>query len=859
MSLSPLAQYTGSPIEDIASNLGVKNPNEPAGKESLLKSMDAMKQQNYIQAIREITTKAQSFKSFYSSVMGRGLKVDFFSGADILSRWSQKFPYRLLVLESKSDNKYSLVSGFRLPVNPQEISVDTPFAIGVTVTSQGILEEHNGFPLKQISIQGTTGVHIGRGNDNQASAKPSGIVGTVFAGTIAQASRTVSSVQSFINPSPGTTPPARNPEDVDPQISQTGYFQYHMLRLFLESYAGLKKSAGGRSYRLALEMQKDKQVYLITPNRFTTRKSAASPNEILYTLAATAWGTVDPDTISGLPVAGAENTKAITANSVSDYQNVLNKLENLRRVLYQGRAVVTNARADVERNIFGPINTSILQIKDVVGIVKSIADFPQSLRDSFQTFVVKEYSSLLTSSGTPTGNPSSQAQIQGLKNSFDSDVDGSVSFTSSEEPQSPGLQDQINRSILDDLSITTQIPISQTNPTAAQREAIQAQELEAQQFDDNAINDLVSELQDLSSKLEAGTTELGPLDENWDLLYSINDSIIGLYSLAQSGDFNQSSGRKAGVGASQAPDALTFWDDSMSQQGAPFTKPNSRISVPFPFRGTLEELALNYLGSADRWTEIQALNGLQAPYVDEDGFKLTLLSNSNDNIVNVSSKQGLYVGQTVWIGSSVVSEKKAKIDAINEASSDNYQILLSSNFDASAFDTADGQYLKAFLPYTVNSRKRIYIPLEEASPDQNIDVSQLMFKDEDADLIRMSKIDLLLDSNGDLAFTSDGFLNLAYGKQNLIQQAKLKVMTEQGSIITQPNFGAGISPGTSTQDLDLGQTITRIVNQFESDPRYGQPQQVSVEVVDGSTVKMDISLYIKGTNQILPLSFNLSS
>ena len=98
--------------------------------------------------------------------MGRGLKVDFFSGADVLSRWSQKFPYRLLVLESKPDNKYSLVSGFRLPVNPQEISVDTPFAIGVTVTSQGILEEHNGFPLKQISIQGTTGVHIGRGNDN---------------------------------------------------------------------------------------------------------------------------------------------------------------------------------------------------------------------------------------------------------------------------------------------------------------------------------------------------------------------------------------------------------------------------------------------------------------------------------------------------------------------------------------------------------------------------------------------------------------------------------------------------------------------------------------------------------------------
>lgn len=49
-----------------------------------------------------------------------------------------------------------------------------------------------------------------------------------------------------------------------------------------------------------------------------------------------------------------------------------------------------------------------------------------------------------------------------------------MDFTSSEEPQSPGLQNQIDRSILDDLSITTKIPMSSANPTAAQREAIQA-------------------------------------------------------------------------------------------------------------------------------------------------------------------------------------------------------------------------------------------------------------------------------------------------------------------------------------------------------------------------------------------------
>lgn len=49
MSLPSLAQYTGSNINDIASKtLGIKSPNETAGKESLLKSIDATKQQNYI-------------------------------------------------------------------------------------------------------------------------------------------------------------------------------------------------------------------------------------------------------------------------------------------------------------------------------------------------------------------------------------------------------------------------------------------------------------------------------------------------------------------------------------------------------------------------------------------------------------------------------------------------------------------------------------------------------------------------------------------------------------------------------------------------------------------------------------------
>src|SRR5665213_633945 len=121
--------------------------------------------------------------TFNGGLMGRGLTLDNFNSSAALTVWKQSYPYRLLDLRVHSDGHYGVIAEFRLPINPQELTITTPFAIKTTITSQGVLEEHNGIPIKMIKIRGTTGFWISRPSAPKSTGNSS-ILGTVFGGTI---------------------------------------------------------------------------------------------------------------------------------------------------------------------------------------------------------------------------------------------------------------------------------------------------------------------------------------------------------------------------------------------------------------------------------------------------------------------------------------------------------------------------------------------------------------------------------------------------------------------------------------------------------------------------------------------------
>jgi hypothetical protein len=87
-------------------------------------------------------------------------------------RWSEVWPYQLYICTVK-DGHYYKAGCFTLPIPPQELDLDMPFAESALATLGGISEEHSGAPFRNIQLQGTTGVAPFRRSTGVAPTPPS--------------------------------------------------------------------------------------------------------------------------------------------------------------------------------------------------------------------------------------------------------------------------------------------------------------------------------------------------------------------------------------------------------------------------------------------------------------------------------------------------------------------------------------------------------------------------------------------------------------------------------------------------------------------------------------------------------------
>jgi hypothetical protein len=833
--------------------------------------------QDEVQRIQDMLNVISNKQIMTTSLMGKGLVADNFQsslyGADILESWRQQYPYRFIVYNVDASGKYNPVSYFRLPINPQELTITTPFAIKTTVTSRGILEEHNGIPLKQISIRGTTGIFIKRAESNLTD-RPQSSLATVFAGTISAFNSSVNQAQKLVNAAPPykTNLQNINSDSDNPDIVYTGYYQYHLLRLFLETYAEIKKSPGASGLRLALDIPKDRIEYIVTPQAFTTNRNVSSPMEYIYQIQLLAWASKTSSDVS------AEKTDvgADLKNSQTDWQNALNKLTKLRTTINSFKNVVGSVRADIESNIFGPLNNVILAAKDLTGIAKSLADLPKSLGDSFRTSVIANWDSLknslnpspaLTTNGP--GNPvdfSQQLKWQRLIGNMKNEISGTSSAVGNLSKPNSDITTSIGAppntyidELFNDINFTNAINLSNLDATAAQTAAVNDVVAAALNTNQNDINKLINNLQSMAASLEPVVLALSPSAPEWDILYDTYDSIGALYAIALDGYFTNSPNQQINstIAPALASSALAFWQSSADRSNIPFTTAASKFSIPFPFGASLEQLANIYLGDPTRWIEIVALNGLQHPYVDEDGFVRSFINNGINNQFNISDITDLYVGQVVYLSSNTQISTKRKITKISQIANNNYLIYVNGDSNLGSFTVADSAQLLAYLPYTVNSMTNIYIP-SNAAPDQTeLKTKNLTFIDDDPELVKFSRIDWLLDSSGDLAITKSGFQNLAYGKANLIQAAKMKLMTPPGGLILNPEYGAAPEVGASIAEISTVSQIQRINSAFNSDNRFNIPSSVSVSLQSGIE-QISVIAALSNNNGILPITVPLS-
>ena len=775
-------------------------------------------------------------------------------------KWNKLYPYQLIVVDATKDSsgnvKYAQhgKAAFTLPFPPESLRRTKPIAMNLTVTLGGVIEESNGAPIEYLSLSGTTGHLPARATspDNQPLKNLDNLTGGFVQGTINQLAGTLTDLASFTKTFFANANNVHLESDFTPdsRLSKTtGYYQINLLRKFLEKYISAKKTATGRSLRLAFAMWKDSEVLLVTPTVFVTTKDVSSPVEAKYSLEFKAWkritlGVSDSSFQAPIPIRNSPSTLARAINTLSNARKIVQDIGNIPQAVL----------GDVT-HINEVFRQSIGFCKDIAGTIQTFADFPSNVKESIVNKVYEDGRDF-KQAGRQIANSSSNLKKNWLDQSSPLTPSNKSVIKRSNNPVIKGIQQKS----FEDKSLDTLLPYMNTSDksnltadTARLRGLVRA-DFERLRDDLKAFSARLAFILGAGNDTYRDTYGLGaiapiksePTDSDWDLLYALNDSLSVLDSLAATGN-----------GEPSEPARLM---DNMATlargSGIAFKVPVSKFAVPFPYGITIEALASKYLGDPNRALEIITLNGLREPYVDELGFDLPFLVNGSENTAIVQYTTNLYVGQRVHIGSNGVTRTNRKISGLTKTLDGKLQVVLDGDRDLNRYKVNDSAVLHAYLPDTINSQQLVYIPSDQDALDNEYLTKDIPTVDTTDPMVVAGGVDLLLDSQRNLVITPEGDSPYATGLTNIIQGAQIAFAVNQGKLPLHKGFGLPVKVGDSVADINATSIVKAVRDMLQNDSSFSSVDMVRVRI-NGNSASIDTSATVAGTRAPLPLSFGI--
>ena len=208
---------------------------------------DILKQVNgAVESLTNIFGGGNNGKMYPSNLGGLDTKaitnvIDNYANADWRS--SRGYSFKVVRVSRNGSSEVSKDAEgwkeFRLQINPQELTQDEIFAIEVTPTLRGVLVEHHGTILKDISMSGTTGVSPMRREGGATLAAGLPIL----------------------------------------QSGHSGFQEFHELRSYIRAYVEAKRIDGATNgeLRMIFKNYKDQEYLYIEPQKFTMKRSSARP------------------------------------------------------------------------------------------------------------------------------------------------------------------------------------------------------------------------------------------------------------------------------------------------------------------------------------------------------------------------------------------------------------------------------------------------------------------------------------------------------------------------------------------------------------------------------------------------------
>jgi hypothetical protein len=871
-----------------------------------------MPQSNIDAVIQDAASMDKVIKNQGSSVPWDNLPDPiFFPGITLDSqRWNQLFPYRLVVIDSKTNqvingsySAYGDTAGSRitvsklqsqpggstivtfeppnldwvvtLPISPQQLNIVDQFSINTSATLRGILEEHNGVKFKLITAAGTMGVWPYRESVSKPPTNSSSLQ-TLFAGTLGAADTFTQQAKGVVQAATtghlASKPTSFSINDSKAGDTSTGYYQALFLQQFLEQYAEAKKDPANASWRLVFDIPKQNQSFVVTPIQFAWQQNVNKPLEITYSLQFKAWRRVD------LKAENQQSTQllpyTLTPNTL---QKIIGTITQLRRTCSSIYNLIGAVRGDVD-NIFNILNQTSLFIKDLAGLPIALSDLPKQIKQDFNS-VTQNFMSLnkasIISAISVSGAAGAASNIAALNAvslasqtreglSQQAVLGGQLGAGSASYQKIDQTNDLYKNP--DKYSVLLdQVPINSLVLTTAQQNRVN-------QVVQNARNNTLQQLKyytntilelslQLSDHFGAGSsvynkvygksspkTRVQPMSlDEFNVLKYAYDLLESYYILTATTQLKDL----------QIQNSLDYVAGLASQSGISFNTPNAKVLVPVPYGLNMEQISMRYLGDPKRWIEIATLNDLKEPYIDESGFVLPLITNGINRQITVNFDSRLYLGQNVLISSSTQLPVARKIVGISKISESVALLILDGDANIENFTLSDGAKIQAYLAGTINSQQKIFVPSILASPDQtgiNIVLPGITAKDP---LTGLSKIDWLLQESGDVALDNFGNFKYSYGLTNIVQALRVKFGTMLNSFIIHPDFGLGVLPGTKISDILIQDIYNNINNMIKKDPRFKVVDALQIQQ-SGPTLSISLSISIPGQSGVFPVSFILN-
>ena len=267
-------------------------------------------------------------------------------------------------------------SEFRLQINPQELTQDEIFAIEVTPTLRGVLVEHHGSTIKDITISGTTGISPNR---KEAGTNKDG--SPIFA------------------------------------TGTSGYKEFHDLRSYFRLYVEAKRTDSNGWLRMIFRNYRDNEFLYVEPIKFTMKRSAKRPMLYDYVIVLKAIGVADK--LSGPADWGKLFDAAKNIDSAMDYLDegvrtingafgIINRFQrDLNATLMAPVQAVSAALAAIR----GGVNQTLTQLGITRKAIDDLKNIASNIQLNFSDAVGRDTSSYNSAAGrTPTlvGNPNRQ-------------------------------------------------------------------------------------------------------------------------------------------------------------------------------------------------------------------------------------------------------------------------------------------------------------------------------------------------------------------------------------------------------------------------------------------------------------------